>query len=330
MKIPRVFGVIFRSSLAALLLLAGCDQEPAVTVKPVDAPKRIAVIGRGGMEDFSRLLEAGAAKAGHDFGVAVDFSLPSKEKEIEAQAVLIDESIKGAVDGLVVAPAEEQKLSRAILAAVRKKVPVVVVDFPGKGEVGIDYTASLGTVPSAAGLKAAETLVKLMAGKGKVLLFRDPKPDLRSQGHEAGFLDSMRRQMNIQLLGENHFGGLSADAAEKEAINLRESIREASGIFCSSPASTLGMVKAMRQLGLVGIAKVVGYGHNAELLDALRRSEIDALLVENPRAMGYEAVKFLASQWKGQSPSSRWDTAVEVVTKANLDSVATKALLSVE
>jgi ribose transport system substrate-binding protein len=276
------------------------------------------------------LLEAGATKAGQEFGVAVDFKTPSKQKEIEAQAVLVDESVKGAVDGLVVAPVEDQKLSRAVLAAIRKKVPVVVVDFPGKGEAGIDYTASIGTIPSAAGLKAAETLVKLMAGQGKILLFRDPKPDLRSKEHEGGFLDSIRRQMNIQLLADNHFGGLSVEEAEREALNLSESIREASGIFCSTPASTLGMVKAMRQLGLVGIAKVVGYGHNPELLDALRRGEIDALLVENPRAMGYDAVKFLASQWKGQKPSSRWDTAVEVVTKANLDSVATKALLNVE
>jgi ribose transport system substrate-binding protein len=66
------------------------------------------------------------------------------------------------------------------------------------------------------------------------------------------------------------------------------------------------------------------------LLDGLKAGQIDALVVQNPFKMGYEGVKAVAMQIKGQSVPKKIDTGVELITKAALDDPKIKDLLRLQ
>jgi ribose transport system substrate-binding protein len=59
------------------------------------------------------------------------------------------------------------------------------------------------------------------------------------------------------------------------------------------------MLRALRQAGLAGKTKFVGFDTTDFLLDGLRRRQIQALVVQDPRQMGYLAMKAAMAAARG-------------------------------
>ena len=74
-------------------------------------------------------------------------------------------------------------------------------------------------------------------------------------------------------------------------------------------------------------AKLVGFDSNDILLAALKRGDIDGLVLQDPFQMGYESVKAIVSQLDGKPPAALIDTGVIVITKENIGSPEVKKLL---
>ena len=111
-------------------------------------------------------------------------------------------------------------------------------------------------------------------------------------------------------------------------MNLIDRIQEADGIFCPNESTTTGMLLALRQNGLAGKKLFVGFDAAPMLLSALKKSEINALVAQNPKQMGYVGVKIAVAAVRGEKTDTRVDTGCEVVTKTNLTTPKIKALLN--
>jgi ribose transport system substrate-binding protein len=61
---------------------------------------------------------------------------------------------------------------------------------------------------------------------------------------------------------------------------------------------------------------------------ALRKGDIEALVVQDPVRMGYLGVKTMVSHLRGQPVERRIDTGVQVASRENMDDPAMKELLS--
>ena len=108
---------------------------------------------------------------------------------------------------------------------------------------------------------------------------------------------------------------------------MLDKLKEADGIFCSNEPSTLGMLLALKQNNLAGSKKLVGFDTSPGLVEGLKRGEIQALVAQNPKKMGREAVQALVAKMKGETVHAVIDSGAAVVTKENLGTPEIQALL---
>ena len=108
---------------------------------------------------------------------------------------------------------------------------------------------------------------------------------------------------------------------------MLDKLKEADGIFCSNEPSTLGMLLALKQNNLAGSKKFVGFDTSPGLVEGLKRGEIQALVAQNPKKMGREAVQALVAKMKGETVLAVIDSGAAVVTKENLGTPEIQALL---
>src|SRR5262249_14820243 len=111
------------------------------------------------------------------------------------------------------------------------------------------------------------------------------------------------------------------------AMNLVDKLREADGIFCSNESTTQGMLLALRQTGLIGKAKFVGFDTSAPLLAALNKGEIAGLVAQNPTKMGYLGVTTAVKHLRGEKVETAIDTGCVLVTKENENTPEVKTVL---
>ena len=87
---------------------------------------------------------------------------------------------------------------------------------------------------------AAEELLKLLNGKGKVILIRGQEGTASTTAREEGFLEEIKKHPDIQILLDNRYAGNTAAEAQTTVMNLMDKIRQADGMFCPNEGTTVG------------------------------------------------------------------------------------------
>jgi ribose transport system substrate-binding protein len=82
------------------------------------------------------------------------------------------------------------------------------------------------------------------------------------------------------------------------------------------------MLLAVRDAGLAGKVKFVGFDSGETLNAGLMAGHIDGLVVQNPMQMGYLGVKTAYAVLRGEKVPAVIDTGVGFVTKANFNDPA--------
>ncbi len=292
-----------------------------------DSKMRIAVIPKGTTHVFWKSVEAGAQAAGKELGVEIIWKGPVKENDRALQISIVEQFVNEGVSGIVLAPLDFDALARPVATAREKRIPVVIFDSALRGEPGKDFVSFVATNNRKGGSIGGEHLAKLLGGRGKVVLLRNMVGSASTMEREEGFLETIAKSKDIQVIVSNRYAGPTAGEAKTASMNLVDKLREADGIFCSNESATLGMLLALRQNNLTGKVKFVGFDASPALVEALEKGEIKALVAQNPTRMGYEGVKIVVAHIKGAKVLPTVDTGVELITSANLNEPLIRALL---
>ncbi|MCK6447453.1 MAG: substrate-binding domain-containing protein [Planctomycetes bacterium] len=292
---------------------------------PTAAPLVVAVIPKGTTHVFWKAVESGARDAERELGVTVEWKGPLAENDRAQQIQLVEQFVSRKVAGIAIAPLDHQALVAPIALATRAKLPVVIFDSDLDGTAGVDFASFVATDNLAGGKLGGEQLVELVGGSGKVVLLRYQVGSASTDARERGFLEAVKGK--LEVLVDNRYAGATAGEAKDAALNLLERLKEANGIFCSNESATMGMLLALRQAGLAGKVRFVGFDASPPLVQALANGEIDALVVQNPKKMGYLATKTLVAAIRGEKVEPRIDTGVVVATRANMQDPAIAPLL---
>ncbi len=314
---------------ATPFLFSACNKpaESGGSAGPKSGTRTIAVIPKGTTHAHWKSVEAGAREAGKELGVEISWKGPLTENDRAQQIAIVEQFVSNGVSGIILAPLDDVALLRPVQGAVAKGIPVLIIDSALKGEVGKDFISYVGTDNRLGGEMAGEALTKELGGKGKVVLLRYMEGSASTMEREAGFLDVIKKSPDIHLIVDNRYGGATASEAQTSAMNLMDQLREADGIFCSNESLTFGMLLALRQNNLAGKAKFVGFDSSAPLVEALRKGEIQALVAQNPRKMGYEGVKAIVAHLNGEKVPASVDSGVMLLTPENLDTPEVQELL---
>lgn len=289
--------------------------------------KPIAVIPKGTTHWFWKAVEAGAREGAKEAGAEMIWKGSLKEDDPEQQIRIVEQFVSEGVGGIVLAPIDDTALMRPVAAAMQKGIPVVIMDSALKGEPPKDFVCTVSTNNHRAGEMAGEQLGKLLDGKGKVVLFRHKEGSASTDQREAGFLEAIKKFPDIQVILDNRYSGTTISEAQSTALNVLDKLKEADGIFCSNEPSTLGMLRALKQNNLGGSKKFVGFDTSPGLVEGLKSGEIKALVAQNPKRMGREAVQALVAKMKGETVHAVIDSGAAIVTKENLETPEIQALL---
>ena len=287
----------------------------------------IAVIPKGTTHWFWKAVEGGAREGAKEAGAEMIWKGTLREDDPAQQIQIFEQFVAEDVSGIVLAPIDDAALMRPVAAAMQKGIPVVIMDSALKGEPLKDFVCTVSTNNHRAGEMAGEQLGKLLDGKGKVVLFRHKEGSASTDQREAGFLKAIKKFPEIQVIVDNRYSGTTISEAQSAALNMLDKLREADGIFCSNEPSTLGMLRALKQNNLAGSKKLVGFDTSPGLVEGLKSGEIKALVAQNPKKMGREAVQALVAKMKGETVPAVIDSGAAVVTKENLGTPEIQALL---
>ena len=312
----------FRSTAAmpAALLLLSCICASAQEARSSATEKKdlkIAVIPKGTAHIFWKTVHAGAAKAAKEFGLEAIWMGAENEDDRRQQIDVVQNFISRGVDAIVLAPLDDTALVRPVEEAVRRKIPVVIIDSGLKSEAQASFVA---TDNREGGRVGARRLAEVLGGKGKVILLRYNEGSDSTRNREEGFLDEMKDKFpGITIASSNQYAGVTKESAYQASQNLLNSFPEIEGVFCPNESSTFGMLRALQTSGKAGKIKFVGFDTSEGLLDALRKGQINGLVSQDPFGMGYLGVKTAVAAIRGEKVDKRIPTKLLMVTPENMD-----------
>jgi ribose transport system substrate-binding protein len=294
-------------------------------------PYTVAVIPKGTIHEFWRSIEAGARKAEQELNAAgtpvqVIWKGPLREDDRDQQIQVVENFTSRRVSGMVLAPLDSQALVTPVETTAGAGIPVVIIDSDLKTD---KYASFVATDNFRGGQMAGEDLGKLLGEKGNVILLRYAVGSASTEAREAGFLDAIQKFPGIKVISSDQYAGATRETSYQAAQNLLNRFgREVNGVFTPNESVTVGMAKALRDLGLAGgKVKMIGFDTGAQAVADLRSGDIQGLVVQNPLKMGYEGVITLVKHLKGEAVPKRIDTGVTLVTQANMNLAEVKELL---
>ena len=308
-------------------LLAGCGPKQSSDLPKAGAAKVIAMIPKGTTHIFWKTVQRGAERAAKELNVDLRWKGPLKENDRVQQIQVVQQFTADKVDGILLAPLDSRALLGPVREARAKNIPVAIFDSDLEGEAGKDFQSFIATDNTQGGRLAGAKLAELMGGKGDAVLLRYMAGSASTTNRENGFEEALAKASGIKLVVKNRCAGPTAGEAQTESLNLMDKVKAAQGVFCSNESATNGMLQALRKQGLAGKIKFVGFDASPPLIEAMRKGEIDALVVQDPDKMGYLAVKTMVAILGGGKPALKVDTGVTLITPANLETPAIQALL---
>jgi ribose transport system substrate-binding protein len=317
-----------RIPIALALVLSLCAAAPLATA----ADYQIAVIPKGTTHEYWKSINAGAVKAERELraagtNVTIIWKGPLLEDDREQQIQVVENFVGRGVSAIVLAPLDSRALVAPVEEAVQAGIPVVVIDSALNSK---QPSSTVATDNRKGGQIGARRLGKLLGGKGRVVMLRYEVGSASTEEREAGFLEVIKSEFpGITLISADQYGGATRETAYKAAQNLLNRFgSQADGVFAPNESTASGMLLALREQGLAGKVRFVGFDANEQLVSALRQGDIQGLVVQDPFKMGYLGVMTAVSVLRHEKVEASIDTGVGLVTAENMDDPAIKALIN--
>ena len=136
---------------------------------------------------------------------------------------------------------------------------------------------------------------------------------------EAGFVEAMAEKYpGIEVVGVR-FNMADRAKALAEAENLLTAHPDLAGFFADNESSVDGTVQAVKQRGLAGKVKIVGFDASETLIEDMRAGVIDSIVVQDPFKMGYESTRQMSLHLNGQPTEPHIDSGAYLLEPSNVD-----------
>ena len=310
--------------LAALLVLTDCAGQ----VQPARQHK-VAMVVKSTQTDFWRSVFAGAEAAAAEYNVELTTMGPETEEDYETQNRMVAEAVADGAEALVFSAIDYENNAAAVDAAGQAGVKIVSID---SGVDSDQVGTYIGTDNYAAGRMAAQAALEGVEGELVVGLVNYDESTANGQERERGVRDALTESGRARVAA-SVTTLVEAGRAQTDTADLLRNNPEINAVFAFNEPTSVGAARAVAELGLSDEVFLVGFDSNVATIDGLQEGSVDALIVQNPYAMGYlgveSAYQLLSGQGAGLEPTV--DTATQIVNRGNLFSLdSQKALFAFE
>ncbi len=317
MKISKIIALGL--SLILIFSLCGCKSDKNEKIY-------IAVIAKSVNSDFFKKMESGVQSAATEYNVRFTFEGPESEEDYEAQNALIDKAVRNGADAIVLSAIDYTRSDKSVETAAKKGIKVITVDS-GVSSRLVDMF--IGTDSLEAGRAAAKAGIDTFNNNVdiKIGLISFLETTSNGQQREKGFKQAVSESENAEIVASSPAES-NVESAKQAAIKLISEHREINMLAGFNEWITLGIGEAVKELGLSDKVCAVGFDSNINSVSMLETGEMDVLIVQNPFAMGYLAVKNAAALAGGETSFEKEEfTAVTAVTKNNMFSESIQKIL---
>ena len=245
--------------------------------------------------------------------VAVDY-VPPTIADVAEQNAILEKAAESQPDGIAVDPVDAVDHMHAIKRIRDRGIPLVLFDSPS----GDSSITSVGNNFSEQGKIAAEILVKLIGGTGKVAVMQGyPTAPNHKERYEAQ-LAVLKNYPGVTVVD----GGIDNDdieTARLQASAVLESHPDLSGYLCCDASGPIGIAAAIKEAGKVGKVKVVGMDGIKPILDAIEDGVIQASSATIPRVQGSMSILMLWQATLGVQLPQAIDTGIDLITRETVN-----------
>ena len=245
--------------------------------------------------------------------IVVDYMPPSIADVVEQNAML-EKAARSRPSGIAVDPVDAVGHMTAINRIRDQGIPMVLFDSPSPDA----SMTSIGNDFAQQGIIAAERLVKLLGGAGKVALMQGyPTAPNHKERYEAQ-MAVLRKHPRITVVD----GGTDNDdieTARQQASAVLEAHPDLSGYLCCDASGSIGIATAIKKAGRAGKVKVVSMDGIKPILDAIKEGVIESSSATIPKMQGSMSVLMLWQASLGVKMPQAVDTGIDLITQDNVD-----------
>ena len=206
-------------------------------------------------------------------GVQVEFRTAKDNNQYQIND--INYFIDRQVDLLIVAPNEAAAITPSVEKAIKKGIPVVVVD---RKILSDNYTAFVGADNYKIGSDVGHYIVSRLNGKGNIFEVTGLQGSTPAMERHRGLMDALAGIPNIKRVGSVDGGWLQSQAGEKVDSVLRVH-KDIDLLFAQNDRMAIGAYLAARQQGrekemlFVGVDALPGKDYGLEqVISGVRKS----------------------------------------------------------
>lgn len=276
---------------------------------------QVALITKSTVSAFWQSVFAGARAAGTEYNLTVKIEGPENEEDYETQNEMIQKAVEDGAEVLVFSAVDFQENAKMIDWAATKGVKTIVIDSDVNSE---KVLCRIETDNFAAGAMAAKAVQESGLAEKKVGIVNYDKNSANGQQREAGFREAVKNDTETEIVDAINVRSTTEDAkaGTKEMLERHPEINV---IVTFNEWTSLGVGYAVQECHLADGTMVVAFDSNVVSVGMLESGEVDALIVQNPYAMGYLGVEkaFALIQNRGTLPS-QIDTETTLITRENM------------
>ena len=308
---------------AGLLLLSACGANT-----PPAPLHSVTLVAKSTQTEFWLSVFAGAEAAAAEYNLELTTVGPETEEDYETQNEIIARAVEAARDGadaIVFSAIDFEKNAPAVDAAAQAGVRIVSID---SGVDSSQVSTYIGTDNYAAGQMAAQAALEQVEGPLSVGLVNYDEGTANGQERERGVLDALAESGRARVAA-SVTTLVEAGRAQTDTADLLRNNPEINAVIAFNEPTSVGAAQAVEELGLEEQVFLVGFDSNVATIEGLQTGSVDALVVQNPYAMGYlgveSAYRLLTGQAEELAPMV--DTSTQIVYRSNLFSLDSQKAL---
>ncbi|WP_030587160.1 ABC transporter substrate-binding protein [Streptomyces globisporus] len=207
------------------------------------------------------------------------------QSQLSKQISDIQDMLSQGAQFLIVAPLNSDGLEPALKAAAAKKVPVLTIDRKVNSTACKDYVAFLGSDFVEQGKRAADAMIKVTGGKGKVAILLGASGNNVTTDRTKGFVDQVKAKAPGLEIVAQQTGEFARDKGQQVMEQLIQSKPDITAVYAENDEMGLGAVTALKAAGRKPgeDVKIVSVDGTRNAVQALVNGEYNAVIESNPR-----------------------------------------------
>ncbi|MFJ3940991.1 ABC transporter substrate-binding protein [Streptomyces parvus] len=207
------------------------------------------------------------------------------QSQLSKQISDIQDMLSQGAQFLIVAPLNSDGLEPALKAAAAKKVPVLTIDRKVNSTACKDYVAFLGSDFVEQGKRAADAMIKVTGGKGKVAILLGASGNNVTTDRTKGFVDQVKAEAPGLEIVAQQTGEFARDKGQQVMEQLIQSKPDITAVYAENDEMGLGALTAIKAAGKKPgkDVKIVSVDGTRNAVEALVNGEYNAVIESNPR-----------------------------------------------